>query len=429
MKRVLMSALLAASALVGLAAPAAATTEVAGDIRGDVWLSRVDIVSQGVSYSDTGFTLAAGAARPVDPSIWTDTTGIIWAIDVNLDGTEDYKAYLLLNLAILDDAAGNEVCRGVVGYDGTLVFASFAASCIGNAPHFRLEDVFWTDTNYSDAYDFGPQCCLVYRGAGTPAPPPPPPVEPNPILVTAGTGSGGYWMITKAGQVHGFGAQALGDGGFESVDIEPTPSGKGYLALTERGEVHGKGDARYFGNAALPSGEKATSISVTPSGNGYWIFSDKGRVLEFGDAQHFGDVSDVKLNGPVLGSVATPSGKGYWMVGSDGGVFSFGDAKFYGSTGNVKLNKPVMALAADPDGVGYWLVASDGGIFAFDAPFYGSTGHIALNKPISGMVPGKGGYMMVGQDGGIFSFGQVPFHGSLGANPPASPVVSVALQP
>jgi hypothetical protein len=36
------------------------------------------------------------------------------------------------------------------------------------------------------------------------------------------------------------------------------------------------------------------------------------------------------------------------------------------------------------------------------------------------------GYLMVAQDGGIFSYGDVPFYGSLGQNPPAYPVVSVA---
>jgi len=116
-------------------------------------------------------------------------------------------------------------------------------------------------------------------------------------------------------------------------------------------------------------------------------------------------------------------------VASDGGIFSFGDATFHGSTGNMKLNRPVMAMAPAADGSGYWLVASDGGIFAFDVPFYGSMGATKLNKPISGMVPGRAGYMMVAQDGGIFSFGNVAFHGSLGAKPPSSPVISVALQP
>jgi hypothetical protein len=33
---------------------------------------------------------------------------------------------------------------------------------------------------------------------------------------------------------------------------------------------------------------------------------------------------------------------------------------------------------------------------------------------------------MVSSDGGIFSFSNLPFFGSLGANPPAIPITSVA---
>lgn len=35
-------------------------------------------------------------------------------------------------------------------------------------------------------------------------------------------------------------------------------------------------------------------------------------------------------------------------------------------------------------------------------------------------------FTMVGEDGGIFSYGDVPFRGSLGASPPAAPIVAVA---
>jgi hypothetical protein len=114
------------------------------------------------------------------------------------------------------------------------------------------------------------------------------------------------------------------------------------------------------------------------------------------------------------------------MVASDGGVFSFGDAAFYGSMGGVRLNQPVMGLVPDHDNVGYWLVARDGGVFAFSAPFLGSTGGIRLNKPVIGMVGFGNGYLMVGEDGGIFNFSDKPFAGSLGANPHARPIVSVA---
>jgi len=72
-------------------------------------------------------------------------------------------------------------------------------------------------------------------------------------------------------------------------------------------------------------------------------------------------------------------------------------------------------------------VASDGGIFAFKAPFRGSLGGQRLNRPVSGMVPNGSGYLMVGEDGGIFNFSDRPFLGSLGANPPARPVVAVAV--
>jgi hypothetical protein len=246
---------------------------------------------------------------------------------------------------------------------------------------------------------------------------------------------GGYWMVTRDGHIFGFGGAAkLGQAvavTVPRVDVEATPSGNGYWILGDNGAVHEFGDADWLGSGTsttLLSGERFVSMSATPDGGGYWLFSSRGRVLNFGTANSYGDLLKVGLNGAVLGSVATPSGKGYWMVASDGGIFSFGDAKFYGSMGGKPLNKPVMSMAPDPDGVGYWLVASDGGIFAFDAPFYGSTGNLKLNKPISGMVasPTGGGYLMVASDGGIFSFGDVPFYGSLGANPPASPVVAVA---
>jgi hypothetical protein len=115
------------------------------------------------------------------------------------------------------------------------------------------------------------------------------------------------------------------------------------------------------------------------------------------------------------------------MVGSDGGIFSFGDAVFMGSMGGKPLNKPVQSLVPDGDGSGYWLVASDGGIFAFEAPFKGSMGAIKLNKPVTGMVRYGDGYLMVGEDGGIFSFSTKKFVGSLGDNPPAKPITSVAV--
>ncbi|HEX6382927.1 MAG TPA: phytase [Acidimicrobiia bacterium] len=245
----------------------------------------------------------------------------------------------------------------------------------------------------------------------------------------------GYWMVGTEGRVYNFGdAKSYGDAtlaaGAQAVDVEPTPSGNGYWIVDDQGHVFAKGDAKAFGDVSrsiLSPAEVITSLSATKSGNGYWVFTSLGRAIPFGDAVFYGDMRDTKLNGPVLDSIPTASGKGYYMVGSDGGIFSFGDAVFMGSMGGKPLNKPVQSLVPDGDGSGYWLVASDGGIFAFEAPFKGSMGAIKLNKPVTGMVRYGDGYLMVGEDGGIFSFSTKKFVGSLGDNPPAKPITSVAV--
>jgi hypothetical protein len=246
----------------------------------------------------------------------------------------------------------------------------------------------------------------------------------------AGPAGSGYWMLDSAGHVYAFGAAgSFGEPAVTgSVDIEPAPDGRGYWVLGSGGGISSFGSAAGFGSGApLAGDERYVSMSATPTGNGYWLFTNRGRVVARGAAAFLGDMSGTPLNGSILDSVATPSGRGYWMVASDGGIFSFGDARFFGSMGGTPLNQPVVSMAPDPDGVGYWLVAGDGGIFAFDAPFYGSMGGKPLNKQISAIVGGARGYLMVARDGGIFAFGDTQFHGSLGANPPPAPVVSVGV--
>jgi len=59
-------------------------------------------------------------------------------------------------------------------------------------------------------------------------------------------------------------------------------------------------------------------------------------------------------------------------------------------------------------------------------PALGSMGSTRLNRPVVGITAGTPGpgYRMVGSDGGIFTFG--PFYGSLGAHPPAAPIVAMS---
>jgi Big-like domain-containing protein len=244
----------------------------------------------------------------------------------------------------------------------------------------------------------------------------------------------GYWMVGARGEVYAFGgAPILGAAGIppgtRAVDLEADPTGAAYWIVDDHGHVQTFGSAPHLGDApasALGKGETVTSLSATPAGGGYWMFTSAGRALPFGNAVSYGDMAGRRLNGPVLDSIVTRSGKGYYMVASDGGIFSFGDATFRGSMGAARLNTPVQSLVPDPDGAGYWLVASDGGIFAFDAGFRGSMGAVRLNKPVTGMIEFAGGYLMVAEDGGIFNFSDRPFYGSLGDDPPPTPIVAVA---
>ncbi|MEO1061322.1 MAG: FG-GAP repeat protein [Actinomycetota bacterium] len=248
---------------------------------------------------------------------------------------------------------------------------------------------------------------------------------------------GAYVMIESDGQLYGFGdpiepwaprSGATGVGG-GAVYVDVTGDGRGAWVLKEDGTVSVVGSAQHHGNldpGVLEPGETPSALSATPNGDGYWIFTSRGRAVARGAAQFFGDVSQLPLNGPVVASTATPSGLGYYMIGSDGGVFAFGDAEFHGSMGGIPLNQPVNGIAPDPDGEGYWLVASDGGIFSFKADFRGSMGSVPLNGPVVGAVAFGDGYLLVGSDGGLFNFSSLDFIGSLGSNPPDTPVRGVA---
>ncbi len=247
----------------------------------------------------------------------------------------------------------------------------------------------------------------------------------GPVVTTS---QSGYWMLGADGHVYAFGsATDFGSASDPVVALAARHGGSGYWLVDRSGTVHAFGSATYHGGRpALLAGESVSTISGTPSGNGYWLFTTLGRAFAYGDAHFYGDMRAVHLNGPVVASVATPTGHGYYMVGSDGGVFSFGDAHFHGSMGGAHLNRPIVGLSPTPDNRGYWLVASDGGVFAFDAPFRGSLGRLVLNRPVNGLVAYGNGYLMVASDGGVFTFSNKRFVGSLGAHPPAAPIVGIA---
>ena len=272
----------------------------------------------------------------------------------------------------------------------------------------------------------------------------------------------GYWMLDSGGTVYNFGsAPAYGSatGLGSAAAMAARLGGGGYWVVSPYGFVDAFGSAATYPlSAGVPAGSAVVSIASTADGKGYWLATNTGAILTAGDAVDYGSPLEqgIDLAAPIVNLVATADGYGYWMLGADGGVFTYGDARYFGSPGQLdpalppggansagRLVKPAVAMAPTGDDRGYWFVAADGGIFAFgDAGYFGSTSQLdpflppggansiagRLAKPIDGMVPtadGRG-YWMVAADGGVFAYGDAGFVGSLGADPPWFPVVSMA---
>jgi hypothetical protein len=196
----------------------------------------------------------------------------------------------------------------------------------------------------------------------------------------AATRDGAYWLLGADGSVHGRGTQPLGD-------------------------LRGRTDLGWF-----------IDIEPTPSGRGYWIATTTGGVFGFGDATGHGSMHGRHLNAPMISMTPTASGRGYYLVAADGGVFTFGDAAFRGSTGNLRLNSPVRSMAVAPNGLGYWLLGGDGGVFSFNVPFHGSvpgTGRCATGEGVQ-IRPSStsAGYWVQTAGGEIHAFGDARHHGA-----------------
>jgi hypothetical protein len=146
----------------------------------------------------------------------------------------------------------------------------------------------------------------------------------------------GYWIITQAGGIYGYGSARHHGSPLQSgrtsgaLKIHPTPSGEGYWVLAGNGDVLAFGDAPALGGAR---GQQPVDLWGTTTGQGYWLLLADGRVLTFGDARHRGDLTNLNLRWttPAVGLLGMPSGRGYLIASADGGLFSFGSAPFFGS--------------------------------------------------------------------------------------------------
>ena len=135
------------------------------------------------------------------------------------------------------------------------------------------------------------------------------------------------------------------------------------------------GDAPSLGS--LPAGvahRPIVDIDVTPSGRGYWLTSDDGGVFTIGDAPFHGALP-WSVPRVVTAMTPTPDGRGYWLVGPTGGIVAFGSAPTLGN-GAWRVPPypynlfrpapgPAVAIVRAPGRVpGYWIVDDNGRVVA-----------------------------------------------------------------
>ncbi|KJE75549.1 hypothetical protein [Ferrimicrobium acidiphilum] len=193
-----------------------------------------------------------------------------------------------------------------------------------------------------------------------------------PIVGIAEMASGkGYWMVGADGGVFNFGDAAFygntySDGltgltgshplGSPVVGIAPTPDGKGYWLVTKAGHVYGFGDASFYGDTysdgltgltgSHPLNAPIVGIQSTPDGKGYWMVGADGGVFNFGNAAFYvstysdglsGLIGSHPLVSAVVGMVPTANGQGYWLVTKTGFICDFGSANFLGDSSSLGL--------------------------------------------------------------------------------------------
>lgn len=157
------------------------------------------------------------------------------------------------------------------------------------------------------------------------------------------------------------------------VALELTPSGRGYWIVTEAGDVVGFGDAPDLGPAEDVVVESPV-VAFTASGDtGGWVVTALGEVVPVGDAADHGSVTDAVAGDTVVGIVADQRTGGFWVVTRQGDVVAAGGAPAESDTELCRNSPggspPFTGAVGDPDPdstAPLWLYSANGVICGFD---------------------------------------------------------------
>jgi hypothetical protein len=199
-----------------------------------------------------------------------------------------------------------------------------------------------------------------------------PPALPAPVVGAAfDAATGGYWLVTAAGNVYGFHAPWWGSMAGRAlpapvVGMAYDAATGGYWLVTAAGNVYGF-HAPWWGSMAgraLP----APVVGLNGYGAGYQLATSRGNVYAFAAAWR-GSAAAVDLPAPVT-SIGRDAG-GYALTTSAANLYNEG-AAFRGSMAAERPAGPVVSVVGDLRTGGYWQITAKGNVYGFDAPWYGS---------------------------------------------------------
>ncbi|MHB8593063.1 MAG: hypothetical protein ACYDB3_01840 [Acidimicrobiales bacterium] len=157
--------------------------------------------------------------------------------------------------------------------------------------------------------------------------------------------------------------------GTKVVGMAASVDGNGYWLLTNAGTVAGFGDV--VGTKNLQLGSTAVAIATDTCSGGYWVVGSNGNVVGV-DAPGFGSASALAQHGGAVAIAGTQDGGGYWVAAADGTVMSFGDAA--APTVHISVSSPVVGLATGPATGGFWMTTSNGAVYSDGPVIYPSKG-------------------------------------------------------
>lgn len=207
---------------------------------------------------------------------------------------------------------------------------------------------------------------------------PVPGIAADSFVDVASTADDTLYAVTADGWVVARGASPERGNLYPSPDpvvaLEMTSTGAGYWIVTAAGEVAGFGDAPDLAPAAdVVVG--APVIAFASSGDdGGWLVTELGEVVPVGEATDHGSVTDrVAAGDAVVGIVADRATAGFWVVTRAGAVIPAGGAPGETDTARCRASRggtpPFTGAVGDtsPDASApLWLYTVNGAICGFD---------------------------------------------------------------